>query len=240
MLGVMRRVNPPVTFVLAFAAMLALAMTASCSQQARAADARARSCAEGVATVVARSPHEMREACGAIAQAAAFLARLGVVLHGPIELHLVDALPDIAATPTRTGVYLRDQRRAYVLRRERWPVDAAPFGLPMSRALYRSAIVHEAVHAIIAEHFHAERLDVVAHEYLAYVGQLDALPAALRRRALRAAPQQAGDEARRLNLFVLGMNPDRFAALAWRHWSTPGNARAVVQAVLEKGTMPTV
>lgn len=191
-----------------------------------------RACDAVRATVVAGSDAEARDACRAVARAAAFLERQGIVQTSPIELHLVDRLPPAEATATRGGVYLHAERRAYVLRRDRWPADATPFGLPMSPALYRSVVVHETVHAIAAQHFRAERPDVVAHEYLAYVAQLDSLPAALRDRALEAAPAGASVALARFNVFVLGMNPDRFAALAWRHWSEPGNGTAFVRALL--------
>src|SRR5690606_36080234 len=162
-------------------------------------------CPQVAAVVVAPSRGEVRDACHAIGQAAGFLAEHGMAPRAPVELHLVDALPAEAATATRTGVYLHELRRAYVLQRSHWPQDAAPFGLPMTAELHRSAIVHEAVHAIVAEHFRNPHPDVVVHEYFAYVGQLHALEPALRELALDAAgPVPAEDLARRLNLFVLG------------------------------------
>ncbi len=238
-LGFMQLPNRPAAFAFAVAATITLACTVVVPRGTVAAGAHlARSCPQAAAVVVALRAAERRDACQAIAQAAAFLARQGVAMRAPIELHLVDALPPAVASSTRTGVYLHEERRAYVLRRARWPADAAPLGLPMTRALYRSAIVHEAVHAIAAEHFPDEGADVVAHEYLAYVGQLESLAPALRERALRAGPASAGDEVRRLNLYVLGMRPDSFAALAWRHWSAPGHGATVVHAVLEDGVLP--
>lgn len=215
----------------AFAWTLAVPLAALAAQ-------REWNCPQVAAVVFARTAAEARNACRGVAQAAAFLARQSVVAGAPIELHLVDALPKAVASPTRIGVYLHEERRAYVLRRSRWPADAAPFGLPITRALHRSAIVHEAVHALTAEHFPDRHVDIVAREYLAYVGQLASLPAALRQQALRAAPESAGDEPRHLNLFVLGMRPDVFAALAWRHWSAPGRGARVVRAVLDNGALP--
>lgn len=184
------------------------------------------------ATVVADSVDEAREACDAAALAAAFLERQGVHQKRSIELHVVDRLPRTEETSTRAGVYLHSERRAYVLRRDRWPADATHFGLPMSAELYRSVVVHEAAHAIAADHFRPERPDVVAHEYLAYTAQIDSLPPALRDRALADASGDAPVALARFNVFVLGMNPDRFAALAWRHWSEPGNGTVFVQALL--------
>src|SRR5690606_37716439 len=113
-------------------------------------------CREVAADVVAPTRAETREACRAIGQAAQFLAQQGIVARTPFELHLVDTLPPEEATSTRVGVYLHESRRAHVLQRSRWPQDAAPFGLPMTPAVYRSAIVHEAVHAIVADHFRSE------------------------------------------------------------------------------------
>ncbi|HEY0879609.1 MAG TPA: DUF6639 family protein [Zeimonas sp.] len=206
---------------------------------ARALDAsHARACAQVAATVVAASTAESRDACAAIVRAAAFLAEQGIAVLAPIELHLVDALPPELASPSRVGAYLHEHRRAYVLRRDRWPANSAPFGLPMTRTVHRSAIVHEAVHAIFAQHYGSSQPDVVAHEYLAYVGQLASLPPRLRARALHGVGPSDDDSVRRLNLFVLGMNPDRFAALAWRHWSAPGRGALFVHALLEDGSLP--
>ena len=36
----------------------------------------------------------------------------------------------------------------------------------------------------------------------------------------------------RFNLIVLGMNPDRFAALAWQHWHEPENGAGFLDHVL--------
>ncbi len=219
-------------------AVLGAAFAAPGDPSAAPVAARTR-CTEVAAVVVAPTRSESREACRAIAQAADFLAGTDIVVRTPVELHVVDALPPEAATTTRAGVYLHELRRAYVLRRSRWPADTAPFGLPMTRALYRSAIVHEAVHAIVADHFRSPHPDVVAHEYFAYVGQLHSLPPDLRRQALEAGgPEPTEDPARRLNLFVLGMNPDRFAALAWHHWSRPDVGAAFVDALLEGDALP--
>ena len=125
-----------------------------------------------------------------------------------------------------------------MLRLGHWPANSSPFGLPTTRAVHRSAIVHEAVHAIFAQHYGRSQPDVVAHEYLAYVGQLASLPPALRARALRGVAPGDGDMRRRLNLFVLGMNPDRFAAFAWYHWSAPGHGADFVHVLLEDGYLP--
>lgn len=221
--------------------LVSVLIGATFAAQEKSAPAQAvrANCAQVAAVVVAPTRGEVDEACRAIGQAATFLAGKGIAVRTPVELHLVDALPVEVATATRAGVYLHESRRAYVLQRSRWPQDAAPFGLPMTPELYRSAIVHEAVHAIVADHFRSPHPDVVVHEYFAYVGQLHSLEPALRERALeQAGPVPAEDLVRRLNLFVLGMNPDRFAAVAWHHWSRRADDPAFVHALLEGDAVP--
>ncbi len=192
----------------------------------------AHDCGAVQATVTAASRGEAREACTAVAQAVDFFARQGLPVGARIDLHLVESLPPAEATSTRGGVYLHSQRRAYVLRRARWEATGAPFGLPMTTALYRSIIVHEVAHAIVASHFTIDRPDVTAHEYLAYAAQIDSLPSALRERILKESAPSTREASAQFNLFVLGMNPDRFATLAWRHWHQPENGSAFVQQVL--------
>lgn len=206
---------------------------AHAAQPGHAARAAIRhDCSPLAATVVATVRSEARAACEAIARAADFLAGQGAPLRSPIELHLVDALPEAEASATRGGVYLHEERRAYVLRRGAWKPQTAPFGLPMTAALHDSVVVHEAAHAIAAQHFRLDAPDVVAHEYLAYVAQLASLAPALRERILEAFAPRPPIAHTRFNVFVLGMNPDRFAALAWLHWSQKGNGAAFVDSVL--------
>lgn len=103
-------------------------------------------------------------------------------------VRFVDAreIRDATGTPV-LGVFRHDTVsvvvstfRGYVRARGDW------LGMPPTRSLYRSFLVHELTHALV--HHAAPNLTVARQEYLAYVVQISLLPRRTRERLLARNP----------------------------------------------------
>jgi hypothetical protein len=113
------------------------------------------------------------------------------------------------------------------------PGRAKAFPSMRADLLFESLIVHELVHAYVEQSSGDRFLPRLAHEYLAYAIQLDALPDAERDRVLAKAGVGDRVELGGINEAVLGLSPLRFAALAWLHFTREGGDAAVVARVLD-------
>jgi Family of unknown function (DUF6639) len=104
--------------------------------------------------------------------------------------------------------------------------------LPLNE-FYRSLIVHEMSHQILRANLESKKIPRTAHEYVAYSIQLSSMPVEARQRFLslfkRGPP--AG-----LAPFVDGMlylAPQHFGALAYDHFSAPGNRCRILRGIVQ-------
>lgn len=193
---------------------------------------RVRCAGTGVA-VVADSRDEIELACQGSADAVGFLRARGMRMDRPFEIHLVKALPVPAARYSAAGCYVRAERRAYVLQFAVCARESRPFDLPLDRVMYRSVVAHEVAHAVAGHNFTAAEPGLLAQEYVAYVTQLAVMPAALRTRILAQFPGTGFESEAQIELAVLLMDPNRFAAEAYRHFGKPENGTAFLRKLLE-------
>ena len=200
---------------------------------ALAASAETRVECAGTA-VSARAPDRETalHACEAATAATRFLSGMGLDVSAPIDLRIVDALPEGAGAGA-IGCFLRERRTAGVLIESECRNPAAVFELPMSKALHQSVIAHEIGHAIAGANFRVARPEPVAQEYIAYLTQLATMPPDLRERALERYPRSSSEGPAYLNGPVYMMDPSLFAAIAWRHHLGPDGGAAFIRRVLE-------
>jgi uncharacterized protein DUF6639 len=98
---------------------------------------------------------------------------------------------------------------------------------------YKSLAVHEIAHQIFRSHLKGKTVSRATHEYVAYAIQIASMPHKVRTQFLdpiRRAPSS------NLNPFVdmvLLMSPTYFAAMAYDHFSAPGNGCRILQGVLQ-------
>lgn len=113
------------------------------------------------------------------------------------------------------------------------PGRAKPFPAMSADLLFESLIVHELVHAYLDQLPEGRILPRIAHEYMAYAIQLDALPEQERQRIIAQAAVQSPIELTSINEAILNMSPLRFAAMAWLHFRQEGGNAALVRRVVD-------
>ncbi|MBU2582913.1 MAG: hypothetical protein KJ622_14470 [Alphaproteobacteria bacterium] len=105
------------------------------------------------------------------------------------------------------------------------------FGALPIDALYESVVAHEVAHRIFRPLVKNMDLSHATHEYVAYAAQVSAMPRAVRRQYLQSIERPPPTD---LSLFVdivLLLGPARFAAMAYDHFSAPGNGCRILQGV---------
>lgn len=106
--------------------------------------------------------------------------------------------------------------------------------------LHRSLVIHEIAHAVAHQSFAVAPCHA-AHEYIASVAQISALPEATRRTFLAAFEGQDSFADSMFNDLVQAMNPARFTAAAYRHFQRPENGCAFMRRLLtDHTTIPRV
>jgi len=183
-------------------------------------------------TVVGAGRVERADICRGAGQALAFMSARGLDKVSAFTIEATSRLPDVVGR-SAAGCYLQSHDRAYVLtyaqfrRRQTW------FGVPVSRALYRSLVTHESAHAIAACNFNVAAPSIQAREYIAYVAMFSTMPAGLRTRALAALPGSGFDELDHVNSIVYLFDPMRFGAESYRHFVAQPDGAAVLRDVLD-------
>jgi hypothetical protein len=171
-------------------------------------------------------------ACKGAADAVAFLAALELDATAPVEVQLLEKLPEGLAAPSALGCEVRAEQRVYMLTfSECRKLGLAP-DLPIDRALYQSLVAHEVAHHIAAANFKVEKPPVVAHEYIAYVTMFATMAPYQRDRILEHFPADRFDTERGFNLTLYMMAPHFFGAQAYRHFMQLEDRQAFLKRVL--------
>lgn len=157
-------------------------------------------------------------ACEGATLALRFAQDLGLRPRSELRVELVQALPE-GLRRDAVGCYATDSGRilaldyAQFLRRHDW------LGVPIEPALFRAVVAHEVAHAMAACRASSRPLPTAAHEYFAYVAMFASLPEALRLRIVHQRPACGFDDVAQINDLIYALDPMRFAADAWCHWT---------------------
>lgn len=158
-------------------------------------------CPSGLASVTAEGEEHRTTVCDAARQASQLLAECGVLQRKPLRVSVVTELPEecpkhaLSFYNTRTDTIIVPTLEKCVDLTK----DADRFGIPMSRRLYSSILVHESTHAIVAQNVPLKNLNFTGQEYVAYVFQLLSMNPALRAQILRQFPHSPKITIRQLN-----------------------------------------
>lgn len=193
-------------------------------------------CPDVTAVVRGGDKRNVALACEAAAAAASTLRQCGISMDDPLMMRIVDVPPSQAGVhgygcfdPTINVISIMSIEGCMSHLRSdesRAGIDALDY--------YRSVIVHEVSHNIIyrVAQLRDLTLPFLAHEYLAYALQLDALSAASRRVLVeRFASRVAGGPAVP-NELLLFMDPSVFAVSAWQHFRALGPRCEAIGRVL--------
>lgn len=190
-------------------------------------------CAVPLISVTAASPEQARSACDAAEAADSRFAALGLANGTPIRIEVTEALkvgPGQCVALFDVDASVVEVLPAHCLVGN--PGRLAPFPQLPGEVLFDSLVVHELAHAYAHWTAGEVRLSRVAHEYIAYAVQLDALPAPARLSILEAAGIAAPVEIGSFDEALLNFRPQTFAAMAWLHFTENGGDAAAIRPIL--------
>ena len=191
-------------------------------------------CPERVSVTVAAADPQM--ACAAADEALAFLDANGLSTTEPIEISIVSRLPKEGVAEA-LGCYDQRDRQIHVLDLASCRSKGRILGLPVDAELHRSVIAHEVAHAAAAPRFAVARPGLAAQEYIACVAQISVLSEGTRARILERHPGTGFETTAEISSTIYLMDPNFFAAQAWRHFMKPENGAAFLRRLLA-GELP--
>lgn len=182
-------------------------------------------CLPGTLVVETQLPGSEGMVCEGARRAVKLLATCGLQVRRPLHLSIVDKLP-VLPRADELGYFNRRTSQAVVLEFERCRqivAAAGRFGVPMTPNLYQSLVSHELAHAVVAQQENAVVLRRVAHEYVAYVIQMQSMDAATRDSIMSRYPHDTPIAIEELSELYLDLSPPDFAVKAYLHFSADVN-----------------
>jgi hypothetical protein len=189
-------------------------------------------CAETQVSVHGVGGVEAEKACQGVVDAVTFLASLGLDTNAPVEVHVVDRLPHVPPGHRAFGGHAKSERRIYMLTFAECAAIAPASAFPVDLAVYRSLVAHEVAHHVASMNFRVERPTRVAHEYIAYVTMFSTMPADARERILGLYAGEGLVSEREIGLTMYMVDPHRFGAKAYRHFTQPGGGAPFIERIL--------
>ncbi|MEW5963004.1 MAG: DUF6639 family protein [Pseudomonadota bacterium] len=191
-------------------------------------------CAGIPVTIRAESGTPVTVACDAAGAAIAFLSRCGIGPKHGLTIQTVDEILHPCGTRT-LGQFVPSQRRIEITSLARCGEELGPDSpyrrLPLIE-VWRSLIAHEVAHGILHDQPDAGRLPVNAHEYVAYAVQIGTMSAGSRATFLDAFPNAEGAELASFTAFAHDVEPLRFGARAYRHFTAPDHGCSLLERMI--------
>jgi hypothetical protein len=175
---------------------------------------------------------EAEKACQGAADAVTFLASLGLDANAPVEVHVVDRLPRFPPGHKAFGCHAKSERRIYMLTFAECAAIGLESAFPVDLDVYRSLVAHEVAHHVASMNFRFEKPTRVAHEYIAYVTMFSTMPAEPRETILGLHAGEGLVSEREIGLTTYMINPHRFGARAYRHFTQPGGGAPFIERIL--------
>lgn len=161
------------------------------------------------------------------------IAECGLGLTDRVTVEVVTRMPPDAAHCW--GIYRCEGARVLILDPDTLNSKAAArdiFGGLSGDGLFASILMHELTHAAIAQTIGNRHVTLSGHEYIAYALQVASLPEPQRTAYLSAQDLPETPTTDYFNPFILGVQPDKFAALAYAHFTAPENGCGFVGRLL--------
>lgn len=184
--------------------------------------------------VTGANDQEQALVCDGVARAVEFLSSCGVVSSKATRIRVVDVLPHYFGV-TAWGLF-DTVREEIILGNSTIFIAEAPesslLQLIEAPIAFMSIAAHEATHALLYAGGHG--LDQqLEHEYIAAVVQMHVLPEVARDAVLAPLNLGATVAPWELNLLILGLRPELFAGLAWRHFETEPDGCEFIRALAD-------
>lgn len=203
---------------------------AFCPQDARAV---ARQCKHNV-VVFSSNSEDANTACEAANSAKLFLQELGLVQERHLRIEIIEKPND--EIPIRAyGCYNHRSKIVSVLSYgdcAQVALERLPYGLALTREMYKSFIVHEVGHAVVEENRLGGSVSRLAHECMAYITQFGAMTTILRKQILDRFEHLSISSLTELSTLTYLMSPDVFAVKCYKYFLNQSDKKAFISDLL--------
>lgn len=217
--------------------LLLMALESSLETSFSGRQARAAACGFPKVDIAEDIADRSQQLCETLADVRAYFAKIGLPFNPEFSARwtrdplAAGSVPSHGSFDPLTGELLLHDSAA-----------ARPWGMDWSPAIAAAFLRHELVHMAIRRTLghKSGRLRKEWHEFIAYAVQLDLMENSLRERILARFPdREPFENLLHVNEFTYGMDPDRFAVLAYTTYLARGGPEFVRQLLaFEIKTLP--
>lgn len=191
-------------------------------------------CPADAASVTAEQRDHVRPVCHAARRARRMLADCGIRQREPVRVFVVNHL--VPEFPEHDLGFFDSHTDRVVVPTYEKSIDVTEkmdrFGVPMTRRLYRSLLIHEVTHAIVNQNVGTTRLNVAGYEYISYTIQFLSMGHELRGKILEKYPHDSPVKVKELSESYFYLSPPDFAVKSYIHFDMPANACSFVRDLL--------
>ena len=181
------------------------------------------------------SQEEHQLICEAAVHAADLLGQCELKTQRRIRVHVTKSPPTVCGVHAFGSFDVKAHRIRLVdaqTCRKMANANAAYASLPY-REFYKSLVVHEVAHFIFRSSLDKRAVSHTTHEYVAYAIQIASMPSYVRDRFLKSFRRKPPTDLSPFVDMVYLMSPAYFGALAYDHYSAPGNGCRILREIVE-------
>lgn len=186
--------------------------------------AQDHSCDKGNAIVTGADPDLARHLCDVVDRAEEQLAQCHLVRKRPLTIKVVDRFAE--DRPGCVGIFDCANDRIEILKPDSMLMtleDNRRFSRLPIMSLFDSVVAHEMTHALVFQNYGEIGSNWAQNEYMAYAMQLAFLSLEDRALFMQGFTTDRPGSLAGVNILVMLMAPDAFAAQVWLHFSQKDN-----------------
>lgn len=184
--------------------------------------------------IVSKNDKDAMIACEAAKSASLFLQELGLDRKKPLRIEIVKS-PSPAIPERAYGCYDFTSEIVSVLSFSdclKVSEQKPPYGIALTREMYKSFFVHEVGHAIVAANRAGNSVSRLAHECIAYITQFGVMKSKLRKEILDRFEYLSISSPAELSTLTYLLSPDVFAIKCYKHFLARKDKRGFLKALL--------
>lgn len=186
--------------------------------------AQDHACNSGNAVIHAADPELSEHICKVVDRAATQLAQCHLPLKAPLTIRLVDGFDGDRVGCV--GIFDCSDEHIEILKPDVMSgalADNRRFSRLPLMSLFDSVIAHEMTHALVFQNLGIDSGSWAQNEYMAYAMQLAFLPPEDRALFMQGFTTERPGSLAGVNVLLMLLAPDAFAAEVWLHFSAKGN-----------------
>lgn len=207
----------------------------STSAVAEGHERSAVACSDVAVEILGASPREQELICSAAAQGFEFFRRCKFEISQQIRVAVVEDHLKVCGVDA-FGSYSAESGTIELLDLKACSLKAsenqAYSSLPPPE-FYSSIVVHEVAHAIFRSLVRDTAHTHATHEYVAYAVQISSMRTAVRQQFLNSIQRQPATDLEPFVDIVFLLGPSKFAAMAYDHYSMPGNGCRFLEGLVD-------